>query len=119
VRVVLSNLFYIIFCAKYYCFYFGYISRQQVDFQNLTWVCPFCFTRNQFPSIYGNLSEQSLPVELYPQFTTIEYRLPRAPQTLLPPIFLFVVDTVISDDSTDHQTDFSVYYILFLIVVFT
>ncbi|XP_063901865.1 protein transport protein Sec23A-like isoform X2 [Zophobas morio] len=81
--------------------------RQQVDFQNLTWVCPFCFTRNQFPSIYGNLSEQSLPVELYPQFTTIEYRLPRAPQTLLPPIFLFVVDTVISDDSTDHQTDFS------------
>jgi hypothetical protein len=35
-----------------------------------------------------------VPAELYPQYTTIEYTLPRTVQ-LHPPVYLFVVDTCV------------------------
>jgi len=63
----------------------------QIDYRNRMWVCPFCATRNHFPHHYADISEQNLPAELIPQYTTIEYQLQRpfAP----PPVFLLCVDT--------------------------
>eukprot|EP00294_Goniomonas_avonlea_P013357 CAMPEP_0114556282 /NCGR_PEP_ID=MMETSP0114-20121206/9212_1 /TAXON_ID=31324 /ORGANISM="Goniomonas sp, Strain m" /LENGTH=677 /DNA_ID=CAMNT_0001741489 /DNA_START=307 /DNA_END=2340 /DNA_ORIENTATION=+ len=55
------------------------------------WVCPFCLQRNHFPHHYADISENNLPAELIPQYTTIEYQLPRALSG--PPVFLMVVDT--------------------------
>jgi protein transport protein SEC23 len=43
------------------------------------------------------ISEQSVPAELYPQYTTIEYTLPRT-VPLHPPVYLFVVDTCVAED---------------------
>lgn len=37
------------------------------------------------------MTESNLPPELRPNYTTIEYILPRA--NVVPPVFLFVVDT--------------------------
>ncbi|WBW75223.1 COPII cargo receptor subunit Sec23a [Schizosaccharomyces osmophilus] len=54
------------------------------------WICPFCLQRNMLPPQYKDVSSTSLPLELLPEFSTIEYTLPRPPQ--LPPVFLFVVD---------------------------
>jgi hypothetical protein len=59
-------------------------------------VCPFCYQRNQFPSQYVDISETKLPNELVPSCSTIEYALPLR-QTLVPPIFLFVVDTCLQE----------------------
>jgi len=56
-----------------YCVYTMYCS--QVDFRARVWVCPFCFNRNPFPAQYAGISEQNLPAELIPQFSTIEYTL--------------------------------------------
>jgi protein transport protein SEC23 len=63
---------------------------------NKMWVCPLCQTVNKFPMSYMGISEQALPAELYPQYTTVEYRLnkPNAP----PPVFLYVIDTCLPDD---------------------
>jgi len=64
----------------------------QVDFRSKLWVCPFCNSRNHFPPHYAeNISEQNLPAELIPQFTTCEYELPSIPDAG-PPAFIFVVD---------------------------
>lgn len=64
----------------------------QVDFRSKLWVCPFCTTRNSFPPHYAeNISEQNLPAELIPQFTTCEYELPSIPNAGTP-VFIFVVD---------------------------
>ena len=52
----------------------------QVDFRSKLCVCPFCNNRNHFPPHYAeNISEQNLPAELIPQFTTCEYELPTIP----------------------------------------
>ena len=49
----------------------------QVDFHSKLWTCPFCLTRNRFPSHYAeNISETNLPAELIPQYTTLEYEIP-------------------------------------------
>jgi len=65
----------------------------QVDFRSKLWACPFCLTRNHFPSHYAeNITETSLPAELIPQYATCEYELPSVPD-MGPPCFLFVVDT--------------------------
>jgi protein transport protein SEC23 len=68
----------------------------RVDFMNKMWVCPLCQTVNKFPMSYMGISEQALPAELYPQYTTVEYRLnkPNAP----PPVFLYVIDTCLPED---------------------
>ncbi|VDD90831.1 unnamed protein product [Enterobius vermicularis] len=67
-----------------------------VDFRTKSWICPFCNQRNPFPPHYSMIAEDNRPPELYPQFTTIEYTLKKA--TTLPPIFIFVVDTCLSEE---------------------
>jgi len=62
----------------------------QFDPVGKLWVCPFCFQRNQFPPQYADISQTNLPAELIPNYTTIEYALPRA--LAPPPVLLFVVD---------------------------
>ena len=61
----------------------------RIDYKAKIWICPFCFQRNHFPPHYNDINEQNLPAELIPQYTTIEYALPRAPAS--PPIFLWVM----------------------------
>ncbi|XP_052594546.1 protein transport protein Sec23A isoform X1 [Peromyscus californicus insignis] len=68
----------------------------QVDYGAKLWACNFCYQRNQFPPTYAGISELSQPVELLPQFSSIEYVVLRGPQ--MPLIFLYVVDTCIEDE---------------------
>ena len=59
-------------------------------------------TRNHFPPHYAELlSETNLPAELIPQYTTLEYALPN--RRAGPPVFLFVVDTCLSEDQLDLE----------------
>lgn len=77
----------------------------QVDFRSKLWVCPFCFTRNQFPPHYAdNISETNLPAELIPQYVTCEYELPEVPN-VGPPAFLFVLDTCGHVDQLNELSD--------------
>ena len=63
-----------------------------VDFNSKAWACSFCLSRNQFPQHYkAHISETTLPTELMPSYTTMEYILP--PNVSYPPVFVFVVDT--------------------------
>jgi len=71
----------------------------RVDFRGKMWVCPFCFQRNALPPNYADVSETNLPAELIPDYTTIEYALPRA--QMPPPIFLFVLDACARDDELE------------------
>ena len=76
----------------------------QVDFHSKLWTCPFCLTRNHFPPHYAELlSETNLPAELIPQYTTLEYALPN--RRAGPPVFLFVVDTCLSEDQLEELKD--------------
>jgi protein transport protein SEC23 len=56
-----------------------------------------CFARCHFPPHYQGISEQNVPAELYPQYTTIEYTLNRT-VPYHPPTYLFVVDTCVAED---------------------
>jgi protein transport protein SEC23 len=76
----------------------------QVDFMTKIWICPFCLTHNHFPHHYADLSPENLPAELVGDCTTIEYAPPTAPATG-PPIFLFVVDTVVVDEELAQIRD--------------
>uniref|UniRef100_A0A7S0P3C0 Protein transport protein SEC23 n=1 Tax=Calcidiscus leptoporus TaxID=127549 RepID=A0A7S0P3C0_9EUKA len=67
----------------------------RIDYKSKIWVCPFCFQRNHFPAHYNDISEQQLPAELIPNYTTIEYALPRAPAG--PPVFMWVIDTCVDE----------------------
>lgn len=67
------------------------------------WICPFCLQRNSLPAQYRDISEQTIPTELHPNNTTIEYRLSRAAPA--PPIFLFVIDTCQEEDSLQALKD--------------
>lgn len=69
----------------------------QVDLRGKLWICPFCLTRNQLPPHYQQITQQQLPPELLPNFSTVEYTLSRPAQ--VPPIFLFVVDTCQEEDN--------------------
>ena len=68
-----------------------------VDFAAKLWTCPFCHTRNHFPPHYAGISEAAVPAELFPQYTTIEYCLPRQGATSAP-AYVFVVDTCLPED---------------------
>lgn len=68
-----------------------------VDFAAKIWICPFCFQRNHFPPHYASISDENLPAELFPQYTTIEYQSPGEASSL-PPVFMFVVDTSIIEE---------------------
>ncbi|PSS24554.1 Protein transport protein [Actinidia chinensis var. chinensis] len=68
-----------------------------VDFVAKLWVCPFCLQRNHFPTHYHSISDQNLPAELFPQYTTIEYESPSEKSTV-PPVFFLVVDTCLIEE---------------------
>ena len=70
-----------------------------VDYNTKMWVCPHCTTRNYFPSYYSDISPEHMPSELFPECTTIEYILPT--QTNHPPIYIFIVDTAVSEDELE------------------
>ncbi|KAA3674284.1 protein transport protein SEC23 [Paragonimus westermani] len=65
------------------------------DVRSRSWNCCLCGSRNNFPPQYAGMTEEKLPAELMPQFTTLEYTIPKAP--CVPPIFVFVVDTCIEE----------------------
>ncbi|VDM20714.1 unnamed protein product, partial [Hydatigera taeniaeformis] len=67
----------------------------QVDVRSKCWNCCLCSSRNTFPPQYAGMTEQNLPAELMPQFTTIEYTITKAPTP--PPIFLVVMDTCLEE----------------------
>ncbi|KAL2319408.1 hypothetical protein Fmac_028377 [Flemingia macrophylla] len=69
-----------------------------VDFAAKIWICPFCFQRNHFPPHYASISDDSLPAELFPQYTTIEYHSAADAAPAPPPVFLFVVDTCVIEE---------------------
>lgn len=72
-----------------------------VDFQGKVWTCPFCMSRNHFPAHYQGISEASVPAELFPQCSTIEYNLVHSQQNrmaLNPPAYVFVIDTCVGED---------------------
>ncbi|KAF2291658.1 hypothetical protein GH714_027935 [Hevea brasiliensis] len=68
-----------------------------VDFAAKIWICPFCFQRNHFPPHYASISDDNLPAELFPQYTTIEYETP-AEKCSSSSVFMFVVDTCIIEE---------------------
>jgi protein transport protein SEC23 len=68
-----------------------------VDYYAKLWVCPMCFSRCHFPPHYQGISEQNVPAELYPQYTTIEYTMNRT-VPFHPATYLFVVDTCVAED---------------------
>lgn len=43
------------------------------------------------------ISEASVPAELFPQYCTLEYTLPRM-AALNPPAYVFVIDTCVAED---------------------
>lgn len=69
-----------------------------VDYVAKIWVCPFCFQRNHFPQHYLSISEDTLPAELFPQYTTIEYASSIETGSKIPSVFLFVVDTCMIEE---------------------
>jgi len=77
--------------------------RSSVDPRGKLWICPFCLSRNAFPPGYHDISNNNLPAELYPAYSTIEYALSRVVQT--PPVFLYVVDTCMDFDELKALRD--------------
>ncbi|OAY65983.1 Protein transport protein SEC23 [Ananas comosus] len=69
-----------------------------VDYIAKIWICPFCFQRNHFPQNYSSISEDNLPAELFPQYSTIEYESNPETGPTVPPVFLFVVDTCMIEE---------------------
>ncbi|XP_061349026.1 protein transport protein SEC23 C isoform X1 [Gastrolobium bilobum] len=69
-----------------------------VDFAAKIWICPFCFQRNHFPPHYASISDDNLPAELFPNYTTVEYDSPGDTSATVPPVFLFVVDTCVIEE---------------------
>lgn len=75
----------------------------QLDLRTKHWICPFCLSRNPLPAHYKDISQNSLPHELLPTSTTIEYILSRRAQTA--PIFMFVVDTCQDEENLQALKD--------------
>ncbi|RCV20288.1 hypothetical protein SETIT_4G044200v2 [Setaria italica] len=73
-----------------------------VDYVAKIWVCPFCFQRNQFPQHYSLISENNLPAELFPQYTTVEYLSSMETGPIVPPVFIFVVDTCMIEEEIGY-----------------
>ncbi|KAL5231778.1 hypothetical protein ABZP36_030554 [Zizania latifolia] len=73
-----------------------------VDYVAKIWVCPFCFQRNHFPQHYSSISESNVPAELFPQYTTVEYMSTAETGPVVPPVFLFVVDTCMIEEEIGY-----------------
>ena len=70
------------------------MRSSQIDFRAKLWTCPFCGQRNHFPPEYAqNISESSLPYEVMPAYTTVEYEIQG--RQSIPPVFLLIIDTTI------------------------
>ena len=82
---------------------FKLISSRSVDTRARLWICPFCLSRNPLPPHYKDITNDTIPPELHPQSTTIEYRLSRPAPA--PPIFVYVVDTCQEEDSLKALKD--------------
>lgn len=76
----------------------------RIDFRAHMWFCPICHQRNSLPPNYTDISEANLPAELIPEFTTVEYALPRQPSPS--PVFLFVLDTCSREDELQTAKDY-------------
>lgn len=59
--------------------------------------------RNPLPPHYKDITENTIPPELHPQSSTIEYQLARPAPA--PPIFVYVVDTCQEEDSLKALKD--------------
>jgi hypothetical protein len=81
----------------------GLTAASTVDIRARIWICPFCLMRNPLPPHYKDITENTIPPELHPQSTTIEYQLARPAPA--PPIFVYVVDTCQEDDSLQAVKD--------------
>ncbi|PRT53387.1 Protein transport protein SEC23 [Wickerhamiella sorbophila] len=75
----------------------------QLDVRAQVWICPFCMSRNALPQNYRDISQNSLPHELQPTSSTIEYVLSRPVQA--PPAFLFVVDLCQDEENLQALKD--------------
>ncbi|KAL6926629.1 GTPase-activating protein S23 [Hanseniaspora valbyensis] len=60
-----------------------------IDISSKTWACKLCNHRNNLPTQYHAITQDSIPLEL--SATTIEYA-HVGKQVSIPPIFLFIVD---------------------------
>ncbi|KAM3684934.1 hypothetical protein ACB094_11G082000 [Castanea mollissima] len=73
-----------------------------VDFAAKIWICPFCFQRNHFPPNYASISDDNLPAELFPHYTTIEYaqdsQIDQSPPQQPPLVFMFVIDSCLIEE---------------------
>lgn len=74
-----------------------------LDLTAKIWSCRLCLHRNPLPPHYQAVSAESLPLELQPSGTTIEYVLSRTNPT--PPLFLWVVDTCQDDEGLQALKD--------------
>lgn len=69
-----------------------------LDYVAEIWTCPFCYSRNRFPSYYPSLSQQNPPTELLPEHTTVEYQFQHHQYSIPTPVYLFVVDTCVIEE---------------------
>jgi protein transport protein SEC23 len=75
-----------------------------VDYRHKFWVCPFCAGKNAFPPHYAaGISEAVRPSELIPESMAMEYVLPTS--NVGPPVFLFVIDTVMQEAELEQIKD--------------
>ena len=70
-------------------------SYARIDYNSKIWTCPLCNARNSLPTSYNAITPELLPLELHQAATTIEYM--KSNSSILPPVFLFVVDTCNSE----------------------
>ncbi|KAL8119419.1 protein transport protein SEC23 C [Apium graveolens] len=70
-----------------------------VDYSTKIWICSFCLHRNHFPPHYHSITDDNLPAELFPQYTTIEYHSSDpAHSPVFRNVFLFVIDTCVIEE---------------------
>ena len=68
------------------------------------WECPFCNTRVSFPKEYADfITETNLPAELYPENTTVEYKLNKKESNH--PTFIFLIDVSVEEDELNELKD--------------
>jgi hypothetical protein len=94
------SFFFFFFCGHTNFLFFN----SSVDFRGKLWVCPICFQRNPFPPAYADISEQNLPAELLPQYSTIDYMVSRNIPPV-PPVFVFIVDVCLPEEELQAVKD--------------
>ncbi|CAL1377498.1 unnamed protein product [Linum trigynum] len=53
------------------------VEDDRVDYHTSIWSCPFCYHRNTFPISYSGIGESTLPAELFPTYSVVEYKIDR------------------------------------------